>query len=116
MYVIKKEVYLDKYNECYKNVLVISPKPKESALQQITRLTNREKLSPFQQRSPCCSEEQCYYIILNPINKCEFLCIEQITLLFNYLFMNGFKIDTSITKMMQKSDVKIDNLLCFISK
>ena len=116
MYILKKEVYLDRYNECYKHIIVISPKPTDPALIKITKLTNREKLSPFQQTSPCCPEEQCYYVVMNPKNPCEFLCIDQLTLLFNYLFSNGFKIDTSVTKVMQNSSVKIDNLICFISK
>ncbi len=116
MHLLKQEVYLDRFNECYKNVIVITPPPKDKALLQIAKLVNREKLSPFQQQSPCCPEEQCYYIILNPRNKCEFLCIDQITLLFNYLFTKGYKIDTDTTKVMQMSNVKINNLICFISK
>ena len=116
MYLLKKEVYLDQFNECYKHVIVISPKPQEKSLLEITKLVQREKLSPFQQRSACCPEDQCYYIILNPKNTCEFLCINNITLLFNYLFFHGFKIDTSVTKVMQMSDAKINDLICFISK
>lgn len=116
MYILKKEVYLDRYNKCYKHIIVISPQPKGEALLNISKLVNREKLSPFQELSPCCPEDQCYYVILNPKNKCDFLCIDQITLLFNYLFNHGFKIDTSVTKVMQNSSVKIDNLICFITK
>jgi len=116
MYQLKAEVYLDKYNECYKKVIVLSPPPKDNALKQITKLVNREKLSPFQERSPCCPEDQCYYIVLNPKNMCEFLCVNQINLLFNYLLSNHYSIDTSVTKIMQDSDVKIKNLICFISK
>ena len=101
MYQLKAEVYLDKYNECYKKVIVLSPPPKDNALKQITKLVNREKLSPFQERSPCCPEDQCYYIVLNPKNTCEFLCVNQINLLFNYLLSNHYSIDTSVTKIMQ---------------
>ena len=78
-----------------------------------------EKLSPFQDRSPCCSENNCKYLICHPnkLNcKCEFLCIKDIYLLFNYLIKNGYKINTDITKIMQKSDLKIKNFICFISK
>lgn len=115
MYILKKEVYLDHYNKCYKHIIVISPKPTEKALLEISKLVHREKLSPFQQISPCCPEEQCYYILLHPKTR-EFLCINQITILFNYLFENGFKIDTSVTEVMQQSSVKIKDLICFISK
>ena len=47
MYQLKAEVYLDRYNECYKKVIVISPPPKDKVLKRITKLTNREKLSPI---------------------------------------------------------------------
>ena len=63
MYQITSEVYLDKYNECYKKVLVIRPAPKDDILKKISKLVNTEKLSPFKDRSPCCSEDYCKYII-----------------------------------------------------
>jgi len=116
MYQLKAEVYLDKYNECYKKVVVLSPPPQDQALIAITKLVNREKLSPFKQNSPCCPLPQCYYVVLDPHNLCEFICIEQIAALFTYLLENGYKIDTSATEIMQLSDVKIPNLICFISK
>jgi hypothetical protein len=116
MYQLKAEVYLDRHDECYKKVLVISPSPKDPKLRNISRLVNRERLSPFQERSPCCPIDQCYYVILNPNNLCDFLCVENINLLFSYLIANGYKIDSSITKIMLKSNVVIPNLICFFSK
>ena len=120
MYQITSEVYLDKYNECYKKVLVMRPAPKDDILKKISKLVNTEKLSPFKDRSPCCSEDYCKYIICNPNNSskcnCDFLCVKDIHIFFNYLLTNGYSINTDITKIMQKSDVKIKNLICFISK
>lgn len=120
MYQLTSEVYLDKYNECYKKVIVIRPAPKDDILKKISKLVNFEKLSPFQDKSVCCSEDSCKYIICNPIHQiscnCEFLCVKDIHLLFNYLLSNGYTVNTDITKIMQKSDVKIKNLICFISK
>ena len=37
MYQLKAEVYLDKYNECYKKVIVLSPPPKDKVLKDITK-------------------------------------------------------------------------------
>ena len=116
MYQLTSEPYLDTLNQCYKNVIVISPIPKHAALQKITKLVNRTKVSPFKALSPCCPQDQCYYIILDPNNLCEFLCIAQIINLFSYLSKHGFTINTNITKIMQKSEVRIPNLICFISK
>jgi len=120
MYQLTSEIYLDKYNECYKKVIAIQPAPKDDILKKISKLTHFEKLSPFQDRSPCCNSERCKYIICNPTTisncSCEYLCVKDIHLLFNYLITNKYVINTDITKIMQKSDIKINNLICFISK
>jgi hypothetical protein len=116
MYQIKAEVYLDRRDECYKKVIVISPPPNDPQLRKISKLVNRERLSSFQERSPCCQQDQCYYVILNPNNLCDFLCVDQIGILFSYLVANGYQIDSSVTKIMQNSDVVIPNLICFFSK
>ena len=49
-------------------------------------------------------------------NKNEFLSLENIGDFFTILIENGYKIDTEITKMLQQSSEKINNLICFISK
>ena len=115
MYQIKSEVYLDKFNECYKKIITIHPKPKNDKLNSMIKTISREKLSPFQENSPCCTQSKCIYAFINPSCKCELLCIDDIAILFNFLISNGFKINTDITKIMLKSDVRIPNLICFIS-
>ena len=43
------------------------------------------------------------------------MCIDQLPLLFEFLMNNGYTIDTSITKIFQKSNVKMNgNLICMI--
>ena len=64
MYQISSEAYLDRFNECYKNIVVISPKPNDASLNSITRPITREKLSPFQEISPCCPLDRCIYMHL----------------------------------------------------
>jgi len=121
MYLIKSEVYLDKINDCYKKILVISPNPtdKDPYLKSITKLLHREKLSPYQEPEQCCSVENCFYAFVNPnniCNKCALLCVDEISILFTNLISNGYTIDTQITEVMQNSSVKIQNLICFIKK
>tara|TARA_B100001093_G_scaffold339441_2_gene324218 strand:- start:1641 stop:1991 length:351 start_codon:yes stop_codon:yes gene_type:complete len=116
MYQITSEVYLDLYNECYKNILVIYPKPKDPSLNAITKPITREKLSPFDDISPCCPRDRCMYAVVHPYNKCELLCVNDIALLFSYLNENSYNINTDVTKIMLKSSVQIKNLICFISK
>ncbi|RZD42436.1 MAG: hypothetical protein CXT73_03005 [Methanobacteriota archaeon] len=116
MYQISSEAYLDRFNECYKNIVVISPKPNDASLNLITRAITREKLSPFQEISPCCPLDRCIYAFVYPNNRCELLCVNDISILFGFLTTNGYTINTELTKVMQESDVKLKNLICFINK
>ena len=117
MYQLTSEVYLDKRNECYKKIIVITPDPQKDpsavALQCITSRVHREKLSPFKDRTTCCSIEQCMIVLCKP-NTNELLCLKDIPILFNYLIKNGYQINTDITKVMHKT--KIKDLICYISK
>jgi len=115
MYQISSEAYLDKFNECYKNIIVISPRPLDASLNLITKAISREKLSPFQEISPCCPLDRCIYAFVHPKNKCDLLCVNDIAILFRYLTVNGYTINTDLTKIMQDSDVKLKNLICFIT-
>jgi hypothetical protein len=116
MYQLTSEVWLDQYNECYKKIIVITPPPKEAALIAITKLFNRVKLSPFKERSPCCPQNDCLYIVMHPQNPCKMLCVGDIIQLFAYLETHGFKVNTDLTKIMFNSDVQLKNLICFITK
>ncbi len=116
MYQLTSEIYLDKRDKLYKKVVVISPPPQEKELQSITKLVNREKLSPFQERSNYCSQNQCFYGVLNPNKLCDFLCLDDLPILFNYLITSGFKINYDITKMLQDSNIKKQNLICYFNK
>jgi hypothetical protein len=116
MYQITSEIYLDKINKCYKKIIIISPNPTDDILKSIIKTIPREKLSPYDEIYPCCQANRCLNAFVNPNEKCELLCVDQISILFQYLLTNSFIINTDITKIMQDSDVKIPNLICFISK
>jgi hypothetical protein len=46
----------------------------------------------------------------------QFLTVDELPELMTFLIDNGYKIDTSITKMLMKSNVKPSNdLICYIS-
>lgn len=115
-YQLQSNVWLSKHDECYKKIITISPKPTDPALISITKLYNNQKLSPFQQQSPCCDEDRCLYVVMDPKNKCEMLCVDKISILFSYLIQNGFTFNTDLTKIMLKSSVQIKDLIAFITK
>ena len=117
IYQIKKDIYYDSYNKCYKKLIVISPTPNfstEPYLQKITKLLHTEKISPYKINNNCCERENCKYAFIDEYN--NYLTINDLPHLFSLLTTNGFKIETEITKMMQDSSVKIKELICFISK
>ena len=122
IYKIINDVYLDKIEGCYKNIIVISPPPdpvKDPYLKQITKIIHKEKLSPYKDTSPCCAEDYCINAFINPYTiscNCELLCSNKIELLFNVLIENGYEIDTKLTEIMHLSKMKTNGLICYIKK
>ena len=129
MYSLVSVPYYDHLTQCYKKVVKISPAPPiDSQLHSIIRRVGPVRLSPFQVDSAfsgcggsgggCCSNlAQCCNLLITRIeDRNQLMCVDEIPSLFQFLIMNGFKIDTSITKMMQASNVKLSNdLICFFS-
>jgi hypothetical protein len=114
-YTLSSRTFYDSYNTCYKNIYVVDRKP-TGPLANIVKTLQTPKLSPFKQDSACCPINNCISAIYKPSNPSELLPIDQIAILFTFLTQNGYTIDTSLTKMMNESDVKLDNrLVCFIS-
>jgi len=109
---LNEEVYLDKCNKCYKNIITINKMPNDPNLSSIIKTIRREKLSPFDVKSNCECISSCLFAILNPENKRDLLCLDDIAELFCFLINNGYKIEDKITKIMSKKQRK---LICFIS-
>lgn len=105
---LNEEIYLE--NKCYKKIITINKMPNEPKLMSIVKTIRREKLSPFDMKSNCECVSPCLFAILNPENKRDFLCIDDIADLFCFLINNGYKIEHKITKLMKKR-----KLICFIS-
>ena len=117
MYQLKTEIYLDKHEKCYKKIIIIDPIPDDPLIKKILKQIRKEKLSPFDEPTECCSSQTgCMSAFIDPKGCCDLLCIDKIGDLFSYLVSNGYKINTSITKIMLKGDVRIPNLICFIEK
>ena len=110
-------IYYDSNKECYKKIIKISSMPKGPLSNHIKKINNNY-LSPFQlpgSTGPCCEDSRCI-LGIKKINDNELMCIDDIPELFTFLLNNGYGIDTAITKMIQKSNVKFNNdLICMIS-
>jgi len=113
-YQLTSEVYLDTFFKCYKKIITINKMPSDPSLNMLIKVVGREKLSIFQgYGNNCGCQNPCLFVILNPNNLSEFLCLDDIAELFTFLINSGYKIKTSITKLLLP---KNKNIICFISK
>lgn len=118
--------FLDTHNQCYKNIIVLNLKP-QGPLANLVRLIKFPPLSEFKQPGPCSVLKQCGYALMS-LEMCNLGCnygsnlmvVDELPSLISYLVSNGYKVDTSITKMFNQSDIRFDNntgnkLICFIT-
>lgn len=120
MFAISSQPYYDSRNQSYKNIVTINQKP-QGPLASLVINVKFQPLSPFKQPSQCA--RTCGLALKTISNGCgcdNLMTVDEIPNLFSFLVTNGYKIDTSITKMMNASDVDFqsDNsakLITFVS-
>lgn len=119
--------YLDTYNQCYKNIVVVNLPP-QGPLRDIVRRINFPPLSEFKQPGPCTPLKLCGYALMS-LGGCNMGCgktgenlmvVDEVPDLISYLVSNGYKVDTSITKMFNSSEIRFDTntgnkLICVIT-
>ena len=113
VYKIKQQVYLDKYNKCYKNIVIINKNPNDKTLSNYLKIISRQKLSEFDYFCPCDSSPHCLIAFKDPDNLNELLKIDDMEKIFTILIDSGFTIEHNLTKLLKKKD---DKLICFVSK
>jgi hypothetical protein len=116
-YTLFSRPYLDTYNQNYKNIVTINLPPK-GPLGQFVRPIRFPPLSEFKFSSSYNYNrrgQMCGLAIgsLNPFfnnNNNKFgqglMVVDEVPDLFAFLLSNGYKIDTSLTKMMNGSDIR----------
>jgi len=115
--------YLDTYNQCYKNIVVVNLKP-QGPLAHLVRFVKFPPLSEFKQPGPCSPLKDCGYAIIS-LDGCNSGCgdlmvVDEVPNLISYLVSNGYSVDTSITEMFNNSDIRFDTntgnkLICVIT-
>jgi hypothetical protein len=120
--------YLDTYNQCYKNIVVVNLPP-QGPLRDIVRRVNFPPLSEFKQPGPCTPLKLCGYALMS-LGGCNMggygkngenlMVVDEVPDLISYLVSNGYKVDTSITKMFNSSEIRFDantgnKLICVIT-
>ena len=119
--------FLDTYNKCYKNIVVINLQP-QGPLADLVRFTKFPPLSEFKTPGPCSPIKQCGYALMS-LGGCNMGCgkfgedlmvVDEVPNLISFLVSNGYTVDTSITKMFNQSEIRFDTntgnkLICFIT-
>ena len=115
-YKISTTLYLDKFTECYRTIVIINKSP-DGPLKKHVKSIPRNKLSPFEGDNYCSNKPSCYHVLYNFNGNKELLCVEEIVDLFNFLSLNGYTIDNSLSKIFNKNDKlnNNDNFICMIS-
>jgi predicted lipase len=120
-YMISTQVYLDPYDQQYRNIVIINLMP-EGPLKRFVRRAQMPLLSPFSSSSSSSYSQRntCVFALTNlrgRFSRDNFMCDTEIPDLFSFLMSNGYKIDTSLTKMMNSSDFRLNNnkIICFIT-
>jgi hypothetical protein len=116
--------YLDKYNQCYKNIVTVNLMPK-GPLAQFVRRVQFPPLSEFKQPGTCSHINNCGLALISLNGVCAKNCsnlmiVDEVPNLISFLLSNGYTIDTSITKMFNASDIRFqtenaNKLICLIT-
>jgi hypothetical protein len=101
--------YLDPYDKCYKNIVTVNLYP-QGPLQNLITQVKLNILSPFKQRL---GVKNCEIALLSlecrkNTNMRKLMTPDEIPDLFSYLMSCGYTIDTKITNMLNKSDIRFN--------
>jgi hypothetical protein len=109
VYSISSTPYYDATKETYINIIKINTRP-------IGPLSTRIKILPSQRISSFSIKTSHFtYAILAENSATELMQMDNITELFDFLSINNYQIDTSLTDMMRNREFNINStLICFI--
>jgi len=121
MYTLTTRVYLDPYCQQYRNIIMINQIP-EGPLRAFVRRIRLPPLMVKTMDSPFFEDSRggCGLALLSFLPGHHYgpwMSPNEIPDLFSFLYSNGYHIDTSVTKMMNTSSIRLDNrnILCFFS-
>ena len=107
------EPVLNTYSQNYQNILTLSAMP-AGALQYLVSSINVPKLSQFSNNT---GSSTCIYVLGRYLvsdsgkptmnNPDSFMYADDIPAVLSYLQSNGYTVDTALTTMLQKSEVRI---------
>ena len=111
------EPFLNTYFKTYQNILTVSAIPSGPLKNMVFRM-QFTKLSSFQTSSPF-SCDSCSFVLGRYTNSVRmndydsFMYADDIPSVLSYLQTNGYTIDTSLTTMLQKSEIRVGGDGCY---
>jgi hypothetical protein len=112
--VLYLEPVLNSYFKSYQNILTVSSVPSGPLKNMVSRIKfpKLSEFSTFSSFSPASIECGTYVLgrytsSINMSNSDAFMYADDIPSVLSYLQTNGYTIDTSLTTMLQKSEVRI---------
>ena len=129
MFALYSQPYLTNYgyNGCYRNIITLNMFP-QGPLSKLVVRTQFRPLSEFQRFGGDCDERKTCGLALRSLhgssNGCGsgLMSVEELPDLYSFLVSNGYKIETSLTKMTNASKIQLNNennnaeLICFVSR
>ena len=109
-YVLSIEPYLNTYSKQYQNIITIDKMP-TGPLSQFVRRYNSSKLSQFHDLPNVCKYA---FLRMGGNRENSFLTADDVPSLLGYITANGYTIDTSITKIVQKANITNKTIVCII--
>lgn len=118
-FALYNQPYLDTYQQCYLNIVTVNVVP-QGPLKRIVRKVQLPPLSVFKEPGPCSRTALCGLALTSWTGCSGLMLVDEVPELFNFLLMNEYTIDTSITKMMNMSDTRFqtnnaNKLICFVT-
>ncbi len=114
IYSLSSIPYYNSILQEYTNILVLNKYP-DGPLKTISKQIRQNKLSPFEANTNLCPKPNCVIAITQINNYNELMCIDQLPNLFEFLINNGYTIDNNVTKILQKTNVKMNGeFICII--
>jgi hypothetical protein len=113
--ILYAEPLLDTHNQTYVSALTLNAMP-DGPLSKAIRIFNTPNLSPFQTfTNTIQSPNNCTYILMkypnaNKAISTNWMLEEDIPAVFSYLQANNYTIDTSLTKLMNHSQINLGGI------
>ena len=116
MYAIYSTPYLDKIQQTYYNILTIEPKPIGNLKDMVKQIQLSSLTNQFGSSHNYSTLSSCVYALTSIKDPFKLMELNEIPALFNELKENGYNINTDITNMMNRGNVRQENrvLLCYV--